>query len=325
MRKYPIHSYGIQTSPLILGCMNFGGAWNRNPVQKDDVLQMQEAIEVALEVGITMFDHADIYALGKAELVFGNVLRETPSIRDQMVIQSKLGIRFGEESSGVPTRYDFSREYILRSVDEILLRLGTEYLDTLLLHRPDILMDAEEVGETLQFLKQVGKVRFFGVSNMSAGQIQLLQRYCNEKLMINQLEMSLHKIGWLENGVHVNQLAARDNVFPEGTLEYCQLENIQLQAWGSLAQGLYSKKIFKNESKSVQKTAALVQKIAHEKDVSEEEVVLAWLLKHPANIQPIIGTTNTSRIRASINALQIQLTREEWYALYVSSRGIGLP
>lgn len=325
MKTLPLHAHGLKASNLILGCMGFGGGWNRNPIQTEHIKQAHEAVEAALESGINMFDHADIYAFGKAETVFGQVLKEKPALRENIIIQSKLGIRFADEEAGVPTRYDFSKSYMLESVDGILSRLGIDYLDTLLLHRPDALMDAREVGEVFHQLKESGKVRYFGVSNMSAGQIRLLQHYCDEKLVVNQLEMSLKKIGWLETGVHVNQIAARDNIFPEGTLEYCQLENIQLQAWGSLAQGLYSGRNLENESDAVKKTASLVHQLAEEKQTSKEAIVLTWLMQHPAAIQPIIGTIDPARIQACAEAEQVKLSRDEWYTLYVSSRGVSLP
>jgi predicted oxidoreductase len=325
MKVLPINESGLTASQLILGCMGLGGGWNRDAIQPEYITQAHVAVETALANGINMFDHADIYAYGKAETVFGQVLREKPSIRENIIIQSKLGIRFPDEEKGIPGRYDFSKSYILESVDGILSRLGIDCLDILLLHRPDPLMDVREVGEVFHTLKASGKVRYFGVSNMSAGQIRLLQQHCNEKLMVNQLEMSLHKIGWLETGVHVNQIAARDNVFPEGTLEYCQSENIQLQAWGSLAKGLYSGRELENKSDAVKKTAQLVHQLAEEKQTSKEAIVLAWLMKHPAAIQPIIGTTNPSRIQACSEAVNITLSRDEWYSLYIGSRGVFLP
>jgi predicted oxidoreductase len=325
VKTLPINKHGIMASQLVLGCMGLGGGWNRNPIEAEHIKEAHEAVETALASGINMFDHADIYAFGKSETVFSEVLKEKPSLRDEMIIQSKLGIRFADEKAGLPARYDFSESYILKSVDGILSRLGVDYLDTLLLHRPDALMDTAEVGEAIHKLKASGKVRYFGVSNMSAGQIRLLQQHCSEKFIINQLEMSLKHIGWLDTGVHVNQIAARDNIFPEGTLEYCQLENIQLQAWGSLAQGLYSGKNIENESEFVKKTAALVAELAEQKQTSKEAIVLAWLMRHPAGIQPIIGTTNPTRIKACAEASEITLSRDEWYTLYVSSRGVSLP
>lgn len=325
MTVLPIHNHGLDASRLILGCMGLGGGWTRDPIESAHVKQAQEAVETALDHGIHMFDHADIYAFGKAETVFGQVLQQNPTLRERMIIQSKLGIRFPNEANGVPARYDFSKEYILESVDGILSRLGIDYLDVLLLHRPDALMDAREVAEAFHQLKASGKARYFGVSNMSAGQIQLLQSQCSEKLVVNQLELSLNKIGWLETGIHVNQDAARNNIFPEGTLEYCQMENIQLQAWGSLAKGLYSGASLQDASENVKGTASLVKRLAEEKQTSREAIVLAWLMKHPAVIQPVIGTTDPSRIQACAEAERVELSRDEWYSLYVSSRGVSLP
>lgn len=325
MKKLPINQNGLNASELVFGCMGLGGGWDRQPIEPAHVKQTHEAVEAALASGINMFDHADIYTFGKAETVFGQVLKEKPGLREEIIIQSKCGIRFGDQASGLPTRYDFSKSYILDSVDGILSRLGIEHLDILLLHRPDPLMDPSEVGEAFHQLKASGKVRSFGVSNMSAGQIRLLQQHTDEKIIVNQLEMSLHKIGWLDTGVHVNQEAARQNTFPEGTLEYCQMENIQIQSWGSLAKGLYSGKNIENESESVKNTAALVQKLAEEKQTTPEAIVLAWLMRHPAGIQPVIGTANPDRIKASADAVTVTLTRDEWYTLYVSSRGVNLP
>ncbi|CAH0121264.1 MULTISPECIES: aldo/keto reductase family oxidoreductase [unclassified Paenibacillus] len=323
MANLPLHRRNIPVSRLALGCMGFGGEWNQNPVTSEHIRQGHEAVEASLSIGINLFDHADIYTQGKAERVFGQILAERPELREGIFIQSKCGIRFAE--NGVPGRYDFSKEHLLGSVDGILGRLGIEYLDFLLLHRPDPLMDPEEVAEAVQRLKSSGKVRRFGVSNMSAGQIQLLQSYCGEPFLINQLEMSLAKIGWLETGVHVNQDAARNDVFPEGTLEYCRLNDIQIQAWGPLAQGLFSGRALDGQSAAVQETAGLVERMAVEKETTREAIVLAWLMTHPAGVQPVIGTANPERIRACQDAERIVLTREEWYTLYVASRGKALP
>ncbi|MFC4776308.1 aldo/keto reductase family oxidoreductase [Paenibacillus sp. GCM10023252] len=324
MRMMPLRQHNIEASRLVLGCMGLGGGWDESPITADHLKQGREVVDAALSIGINMFDHADIYTRGKAEKVFGQVLKDSPGLREQMIIQSKCGIKFAD-GQGLPGRFDFSREHILTSVDGILERLGIEYLDILLLHRPDALMEAEEVGDAIQLLKSSGKVRAFGVSNMSEGQIRLLQAYSSEPFIVNQLEMSLEKIGFLENGVHVNQLAARDNVFPEGTLEYCQLNGIQIQAWSPLARGIYSGRDVSEHKESVQATAKLVQHYAAEKSTTAEAIVLAWLMKHPAQIQPVIGTANPDRIQACADAEKVVLTRDEWYTLYVSSRGVPLP
>ncbi|MCL6548676.1 MAG: aldo/keto reductase [Alicyclobacillus sp.] len=310
-------------SRLVLGCMNLGGGWNQHPITADDVRQAHEVVDAALEIGINMFDHADIYAYGKAEAVFGQVLRERKGLREQIILQSKCGIRFPE--GDVPGRYDFSRTHILSSVDAILQRLGVDYLDILLLHRPDPLMDPDEVADALHTLHAAGKVRYVGVSNMSHGQIRMLRASLGLPVVANQLEMSLHRTGWLDTGVHVNQDAARDNVFPEGTLEYCRLEGIQVQAWGPLAQGRFSGRDITGEAENVRATAERVRELADRYGTTREAVVLAWLLRHPAKIQPVVGSSRPERIRACRDATRIALTREEWYTLYVSSRGRRLP
>ncbi len=175
MKVMPIEKTGITTSRLVLGCMGFGGDWNHSPYSKEDMLNAEKAIDAALANDITMFDHADIYRRGKAEKVFGEILKSRPELRENIVLQSKCGIRFADGE--IPNRYDFSKSHILDSVDGILSRLNTEYIDVLLLHRPDPLMEPEVVAEAFETLKESCKVRYFGVSNMSASQIKLLNAY----------------------------------------------------------------------------------------------------------------------------------------------------
>jgi predicted oxidoreductase len=325
MKQTSLQKRNISASRLALGCMGFGGAWNKESITEDHVLQAEKAIDAALTTGITMFDHADIYTMGKAEEVFGQILNNKSSLREKIVLQSKCGIRFPE--GNVPGRYDFSRNYILSSVEGILNRLKTEYLDVLLLHRPDPLMEPEEVAEAFETLKKSGKVRHFGVSNMNASQMRFLQSNLSDPLVVNQLEMSLSHIDWLDHGVHVNQKAGSNGYFSDGILEYCRMEEVQLQAWAPLAKGKFTGRSVINENDSVAKTVDLVKKMAKEKETTLEAIVLGWLMKHPANIQPVIGTTNPSRIRASQDAIRQAetMTREEWYSLYVSSRGVKLP
>lgn len=318
----PLQKRGIPASRLALGMMGLGGDWELDhPITAEHVKQGHEAIETALESGITFFDHADIYTRGKAETLFGQILKERPELREQIVIQSKCGIRLFDGDEDYPGRYDFSKEHILSSVDGSLKRLGIPYLDILLLHRPDALMDIEEVADALRQLKYAGKVRYFGVSNMNAAQIRLLESACDDPFIVNQLEMSLLKTGFVDNGVTVNRDQGADNIFPDSTVEFCQLNNIQLQAWGPLAQGLYSGRSLEGQDEKVQQTAALVSRYAEEKNVSREAIVIAWLLKHPAGIQPVIGTLNPQRIAACAEGENVTLTREEWYRLYKTSSG----
>lgn len=322
--KIALNRHGFDASRIVLGCMGFGGGWNRNPITADDVKQANEAVDAALEAGINMFDHANIYAFGKAEQVFGDVLKSRPELRERIVLQSKCGIRF-EEGPGSPGRYDFSDRHIVDSVDAILGRLGVETIDILLLHRPDPLMEPEEVAAAFAKLKQEGKVKAFGVSNMSPSQIRLLRTAVEEPFVANQLELNLLKLDWVNAGVHVNQRAGNEDNFPEGLLEYCRTEGIQVQSWGPLAKGLFSGRDLAGQPDNVRETAALVKQLAEQRGVSPEAIVLAWLMRHPAGIQPVIGTTNPARICACAEAEGVTLSREEWYSLYVASRGKKMP
>lgn len=325
MKILPLKRRGIDTSRLVLGCMPFGGGWNRDPVTSQDIKQAEQALDAALSIGISMLDTADVYKFGKSETIIGTILKSQPSLRQQLVIQSKCGIQPAEGS--LPTRFNFSKEHLLSAVDSSLQRLGIDYLDILLLHRPDPLMEPEEVAEAFGKLKATGKVRYFGVSNMNVSQIRFLQSALPDQLAVNQLEISLSHLDWLDQTVHVNQKAGLNVHFGEGILEYCQLENIQIQAWGPLSQGLFSGRIVENSPETVEKTAKLVKQLAIAKETTAEAIVLGWLMKHPALIQPVIGTARPERIKACQDAeRQSQLmTREEWYSLYESSRGKPMP
>lgn len=325
MAPMPLAQRGISTSRLVLGCMSFGGGWNRDPLTQADITAAEQAVDAALSIGISMFDHANIYRMGKAEQAFGAILKNRPDLRDQIVIQSKCGIRFAD--GPVPGRFDFSQAHILESVDASLGRLQIDYLDVLLLHRPDPLVEPDEVAEAFGKLKAAGKVRYFGVSNMSAAQIRFLQQALPDQIAANQLEMSLARLDWLDQTVHVNQEAGVTVNFSEGLLEYCQMERIQIQAWGPLAQGKFSGRNVQDAPEHVRRTAELVQQMAAEKETTAEAIVLGWLMKHPAKIQPVIGTANPERIIACKDAEQQSqlMTREEWYSLYVSARGKNMP
>lgn len=325
MRKMPLEKRDISSSRLVLGCMGFGGKWDHSPLSKEEIIKTERAIDAALSSGITMFDHADIYTKGKAEEAFGKVLKTQSNLREKIVIQSKCGIRFAENK--IPGRYDFSKKHILDSVDGILKRLQIEYLDILLMHRPDPLMEPEEVAEAFQILKTSGKVQHFGVSNMNTAQVKLLQAFCEEPIIVNQLEMNLKKLDWLNQSVSVNHNEGLSTNFADGMLEYAMLQDIQIQAWSPLANGIYTGKNTKNPSEADLKTKKLVEKMASEKGTTKEAIVLGWLMKHPVKIQPVIGTTNVERIKNCQEAIQqsVNMSREEWYSLYVSARGNILP
>lgn len=316
-----MQKYFPQASRMIYGCMGLGGGWTNQPATNQDMQQAHRIIEHVLSLDINVFDHADIYTFGKAETVFGRVLKENPSLRDKLILQSKCGIRFADESG--PKRYDFSAKWIEKSVEGILKRLNIEHLDILLLHRPDPLMELDEVANTLTMLQQQGKIKHVGVSNMHGHQIAYLQSALSTPVVANQLEMSLAFRDWLEDGITTNSIANRQSGYAPGTLEYCMLNKVQVQAWGSLAQGIYTGAKTQNEVDSA--TAKLVNKLASDYETTAEAIVLAWLMRHPANIQPVLGTTHLQRIKNCEAAMRVQLSREHWYLLLETARGHEIP
>lgn len=307
---------------LVLGCMGLGGAWDPSPYTAADVDAAEAAVEAALDSGITAFDHADIYRHGKAEAVFGEVLARSAGLRDRITLQTKCGIRLANGHR--PGLYDLRGPTIERKVEESLTRLRTDVLDVLLLHRPDPLADPAEIGEALTSLHRQGLVRRFGVSNMNAAQIARLQAHLALPLVADQLEMSLHRRAWLEDGVLVNTPESAANGFPAGTVEHCLTHGISLQAWGPLAQGRYTGR---QETPDEHATAALVSSLAEAKGTTPETIVLWWLRRHPARVVPVIGSTDPGRIRACRDAAtgEPDLTHEEWYTLWVTARGAALP
>jgi hypothetical protein len=302
--------------------MGLGGGWNQSPVSRQDEQQAFALIDSALEQGITLFDHADIYTFGKAETVFGRYLNAFPQQREQLLLQSKCGIKLATEQQ--PGYYDLSQQAILAAVDGILSRLQTDYLDILLLHRPDPLLEPAEIAAAFTQLLQQGKVRHFGVSNMAWPQLQLLQHYLPVPLRVNQLEMSLQRHHFIEETLLTGMAEGASRHFGYGTVEYCQQQDMQIQSWGSLAQGHYSQ-AQPNESAAEQQTRLLVSRLAADYQVAPEAIVLAWLLRHPAQIQPVIGTSKPERLKAALQAERVRLSREHWYQLYIAARGVPLP
>ncbi len=308
---------------LIYGCMGLGGDWNKNPLTSEDLKKAEVAIDTALEIGITYFDHADIYTLGKAETVFGKILQNRPSLREKIVLQSKAGICIteGAENSNV---YNASKAYLTKQVELILHRLQTDYLDVFMLHRPDPLMHPEEVADTFRTLKEAGKVKKFGLSNMSMHQISAIQQYCDEPLVANQIELSLAHSLLIDTGVLVNRTNKQDFNGVEGLLQYMQKHDLAIQAYTSLVSGRYTGNA-NLAAKEDKKTIDLLNQIAEKYDAAPAAILLAWLFKIPGTVQPIIGTTNPDRIRACKDAIDIELSREDWYNLWISARGESIP
>ena len=322
MHQYTLPYTTLTVSRLAYGCMNLGG-WDRSALTAERIALADRVVQSALELGINFFDHADIYGRGKSEEVFGEVLRSS-SLRQQMVLQSKCGIIFGDEPyPGAPPRYDFSAAHILKSVEGILRRLGIDTLDILLLHRPDPLVEPDEVAAAFSALQSSGKVRYFGVSNHTPGQIELLKTSIDQPLVANQLELNILHSYLISEGILTNQEHASYPV-ATGTLDYCRCNKILIQAWAPVANSVLIDPPTSAPAR-VQGAAALVANLAAEKNTTREAIALAWLLRHPAGIQPVIGTTRPERLRASALADQVELSREEWWALFNAGRGTPPP
>jgi predicted oxidoreductase len=291
-----------------------------------DRKQAIATITAALEAGITLFDHADIYGAGQREATFSAIWDEVPGLRDKIVLQSKCGIRpGGDPMPKAPERYDFSYEHIIAAVEGSLKRLKTDYLDILLLHRPDPLVEPEEVARAFDDLLHSGKVRFFGVSNHTPYQIDLLKQCVGHALVANQLEMSITHSTLVDAGVLTNQDDPPVPVRGEGTLDYCRLYNITVQAWSPLDEGYVSGRPLDVDDPRRAEAQRAVAELAQVRGVSEATIAIAWLLRHPAKVQPIIGTTTPDRIRACCEATEIELSREEWYRLFAAGRGAMVP
>lgn len=274
----------------------------------------REAVLAAYDAGYTLFDHADIYCDGVAETIFGQTLKKVPGMRERIVIATKSGIRkAGEPNANAPFRYDFSAGHIISSCERSLQRLGVEYVDLYQLHRPDYLMIPEEVAGAFTKLKQQGKVREFGVSNFRPSQLTALQQACPMQLIVNQVEISL----------------ANRSAFEDGTLDQCLSEKVTPLAWSPLAGGLLAdgaKALLPSqESYRTKRITSELDAIAKERQTTRTVVALAWLLRHPANIVPIIGSTQPENIRQAARADALELSREEWYRLLEAGRGERVP
>lgn len=297
MKNINVANGTLQASEIALGCMRIS-----DMALKDAA----NLIQTSLDLGINFFDHADIYGGGKSEEVFAQAIGMNPSIREKMVIQSKCGIR--------PGMFDFSKEHILSSVDAILKRLQTEYLDVLLLHRPDALVEPEEVAEAFHILEQSGKVKHFGVSNQNPHQIELLKKYVKQKLIFNQLQLSITNTGMIDAGLNVNMQISHSIDRDGSILDYCRLNDITIQAWSPFQYGFFEG-VFLDNPKFPELNAA-INKLVEKYNVPNTAIAVAWILRHPAKIQTIVGTTNAGRLADIAKASTIQLTREEWYEVY---------
>lgn len=308
MKYYEIPHTNMRQSAVIQGCMRFKGMSST---------EVEQIVNLCLENGINSFDHADVYGTagmrGECEQLFGQVLKENPGLRDKVYIQSKCGICKSEQDY-----YDFSKEHILEAVDGILTRLQTEYLDALLLHRPDTLMEPEEVADAFETLHKAGKVRYFGVSNMNPGQVELLDRAVDAPLVFNQLQLSIAHCPMIDTGLSVNNRIPQAVDYEGGILEYSRLKAMTIQAWSPFQKGLFEGP-FLTDWETYGELNAYIDQLAEKYNVTNTAIAVAWILRHPAHMQVILGTTNQKRIADACQGADITLTREEWYTLYAKA------
>lgn len=300
MEYYTLPQTDMKVSKVALGCMR---------IASKSETEVEELILEAIKAGINFFDHADIYGGGKSEQIFGNVLAKHPKLRKQMYIQSKCAIVPG-------ARFDFSKEHIIKSVEGSLKRLQTEYLDVLLLHRPDALMDPKEVAKAFDQLSQEGKVKYFGVSNQTPYQIELLKKYCHQPIIINQVQFGPAHTGMIDSGIFANMMCKEGIDRDGGILDYCRLHDITIQAWSTIRADLSSDTFIDNPA--YPKLNAVLTTLAKKYNVSKVAIVTAWILRHPANIQPIAGTTSVKNMLDTLQGVNVHLSRDEWYAIYTA-------
>jgi predicted oxidoreductase len=305
LNKIKVANSDLTVSELSLGCMRIA------EMSKPEIAQL---IRTALDEGIDFFDHADVYGGGECEAKFAEALDMNPRLRATMYIQSKCGIRKGA--------FDFSKEHILAAVDGSLQRLRTEYLDVLLLHRPDALVEPEEVAEAFTILQASGKVRHFGVSNQNPMQIELLKKYVKQPLIFNQLQLSITNTGMIDAGINVNMEISASVDRDGSILDYCRLHDITIQPWSPFQYGFFEGTFLGNPK--FPELNQKIDEIAAQYKVTNTAIAIAWLLRHPARMQPILGTTNPQRVKDACAASAVRLSRQEWYAIYLAA-GNKLP
>ncbi|MDP4133169.1 MAG: aldo/keto reductase [Bacillota bacterium] len=302
MRTIKLGKSSLNVPVIAVGCMRL------NSIDKN---KAEAFIKTAIDNGANFFDHADIYGKGECEKIFSECIHMNSDIREKIIIQSKCGIVPGK-------MYDFSKEHILSSVDGILSRLKTDYLDVLLLHRPDALVEPEEVGEAFELLKETGKVRYFGVSNHNPMQIQLLMKSLNMSIEVNQLQLSIANSTMISNGINVNMMNDAAVCRDGSVLDFCRLNNITIQTWSPFQYGFFNGTFVDNDEFG--ELNKKLSEIANKYNASKTTIVMAWLLRHSASFQPVTGTMNTERLLDCIKAAEIKITREEWYDIFKSCK-----
>lgn len=294
---------GLEASRIALGCMRMAAL---------EVAQAEKTIATALEEGISFIDHADIYGGGESEIRFAQAAKNLGLNRDDYILQSKCGIQKGY--------FDFSKEHIISSVEGILSRLETDHLDFLVLHRPDVLVEPEEVAEAFTQLEKAGKVKHFGVSNQNRYQMELLQAYMDQKIAVNQMQLSPAHTPMFDAGLNVNMRSQAGIDRDNGVVEYCRLNKVTIQAWSpfqiDLDKGLFT------GNPDYQELNETIENLANQYQVSSEAIIIAWILRHPAQMQAIVGSMNPERLKRIAQANSVNLTRTEWYDIYRSAGNI---
>ncbi|MBQ6475018.1 MAG: aldo/keto reductase [Clostridia bacterium] len=314
MKKMQIGMTGIEVPAVAVGCMRLDGV---------DRKKGEALLRGALDMGLNFFDHADFYGywknyVGICEELFAEYLPMTPALREKIVIQTKCGVKIGPDGKGgmMNISYDFSKDYILRCVEDSLKRLKTDYIDGLLLHIPDALVEPEEVAEAFDLLEEQGKVRYFGVSNHTPMQIELLKKYVKQPICVNQQKLSLGYAPIISSGEYVCMPDERALSYDMESLNYGRLNSITMQCWSPFhgAKG----GIILNEEKYPELNAVLEQ-MAEKYGTSKTAICIAWLLRHPAKLQPVTGTMDIQHLKESADGMDITLEHDDWYKLWIAA------
>lgn len=301
MKTITLGSSQLNIPRVAVGCMRMNSL---------NSSQAETFVNGAIELGVNFFDHADIYGGGTCEELFGSVLHKNPGLREKIILQSKAGIVPG-------IMYDNSKEYLINAVDNILKRLHTDYLDIFLIHRPDALADVQDTADALDYLHRSGKVKYLGVSNYRVGQMQLLSKYLENKLMVNQLQLSLTNSSMIQSGFEANMLSDGAVDRDGGILDYCRMNDITIQTWSPFQFGAIEGTFLGNpDFPELNKEINL---IAEKYNTSNTAIAAAWILRHPANMQVITGSTKLERLQDVCEATDITLSKEDWYRLYLAA------
>lgn len=317
MKTVKIGGTHFEASAVALGIMRIAGM---------DTADAAKTLQAANEAGINYIDSADIYGEGGSEKTFKEALKTSGISRDNLYIQSKGGIILDPKRSHdglvFGARYDFSKQHIIDAVDGILQRMGIDYLDSFLLHRPDPLMEADDIADAFDTLQREGKVRHFGVSNFNPQQVEMVQSWISQRLLINQLQFNVVHSGMIKGGMHVNMIDDASIDHDGGILEYSRRKHMTIQAWSPFNYGLFAG-MYINDPK-YPKLNKKLEEIGNKYGVSKNAIATAWILRHPAHVQVLLGTMNPEHIKDSASGADINLTKQEWYDLYFAA-GNDLP